>query len=902
MVRFGAIILTCLVVGNGTVSAQVARGTIIGTVTDESRAVLPGVTATISAPSLPGGMSTMATDEQGRYRFSELAPGTYTLKLVLSGFSEYTEALRVTLGTTVERNVSLKVGTLAETVNVSGESPMVDTRNAGVSATETLEVIENLPTIRATTVDYLQALPGAAAAFPGQYNENISILGSPVGENLIVHDGVVVNTPRTGNAWQGGDIDGVEEIQTVAVGPSAEYASASGGVVSVVSKSGTNTFQGDAAAYWKPDSLQSRPIKLDCDCPDGMTGFHVQDMKDMSAHLGGPIIRDRLWFHTGFLYYGFNYSEPGAYPAEAPPSTWHRSNTKLTYQANGSTRFSGLLHFEPWDGYATGPTRQVRVEAVTLYKVAHINSYAGEMNKTFGNSIVLTARLGGWWEPNEEYSALSGNLTNPSHYDNLTGITSQGIPEAVRNVYRRDSLAVKLEKYLGLQQMTHSLRFGVQLERAHSGRATVWPGGVQYYDYGGAPDYALFQAPSILGARWTRRGVWGEDQMTFGGRSTLTLGLRYDRLVGNSPDEKAVDNTLIETGATVKGKGDLFTWDLLSPRVGINVKLTNDGRTVLRGNYSRVYREIFLNEIEPIHPGISSITEAQYDPATRQYSTIISVTNPISNIAVDPNLKAPRTDAFSVGLDHQLMGQLAFHTSYVYKHNRDLIGWRDIGGVYSQGTTVLPDGRTLPVFRLVNSPSARLFQRANPAGWYDDYNGFILSLAKRLSNRWQAEANIALSKSKGIRLTGNGGRDPNDVTNTEGPISATSRPVIFNANALYDIPIIDLRISTQYQDLSNRGFSPVASVALPQGRRNIALAPADAFRSERLRLLYIRLDKFLFQQGRRRLELFANIVNVLQNEAPANTYLTFNFFSPTYGVPAAWVQPRHMYVGARVNF
>jgi hypothetical protein len=104
---------------------------------------------------------------------------------------------------------------------------------------------------------------------------------------------------------------------------------------------------------------------------------------------------------------------------------------------------------------------------------------------------------------------------------------------------------------------------------------------------------------------------------------------------------------------------------------------------------------------------------------SKQYSTIVSVTNPLANITVDPNLKAPRTDTFSIGVDRQLMAQLAFHTSYVYKNSKDLIGWADIGGVYGQGTTVLPDGRTLLVYRLVNSPSARLFQRTNPAGWYD---------------------------------------------------------------------------------------------------------------------------------------------------------------------------------------
>ena len=166
-------------------------------------------------------------------------------------------------GATVERNVSLKVGTVAESITVSGESPMVDTRSAAVASTTTREVIENLPIIRTTVTDYVQATPGVSASSPGAYNEQIQVMGSPSNETTYVHDGVVINHVRTGNTWQGADIDSVEEINTVALGASAEWQSTAGGVVNVVTKSGTNKYEGDFTAYWKSNTLQSQSIKVE---------------------------------------------------------------------------------------------------------------------------------------------------------------------------------------------------------------------------------------------------------------------------------------------------------------------------------------------------------------------------------------------------------------------------------------------------------------------------------------------------------------------------------------------------------------------------------------------------------------------------------------------------------------
>src|SRR4029450_12496030 len=113
--------------------AQLSTGSIIGVVRDESRAVLPGATVTITSQAMPGGPATEVTNAQGEYRFSRLAPGTYAISVSLTGFGNYQESdLRVLVGGTTERNVVMKLGTVAENITVSGQAPVVDTRKAGI--------------------------------------------------------------------------------------------------------------------------------------------------------------------------------------------------------------------------------------------------------------------------------------------------------------------------------------------------------------------------------------------------------------------------------------------------------------------------------------------------------------------------------------------------------------------------------------------------------------------------------------------------------------------------------------------------------------------------------------------------------------------------------------------------
>ena len=271
------------------VAAQGVTGTLFGVVADSSAGVLPGATATItSAEALPGGPMVAITGAQGEYRFTELPPGTYGLKIELPGFSVYEEPdLRVAAGGTTERNISLPLASVAETITVTGESPVVDTRRSGIAATRTTEEVEQLPIERRATTDYAKNLPGATASSYNATN-GISIMGSNTSGVTMTQDGAQYNNVKSGGGYPIQDMDAVAEVNVTLLGASAEYQQAAGGVMNVIMKSGTNQFRGDARWYQLSKGTMAKPVFLPCNCPEGETAQKWFGNLDYSAPRGWP--------------------------------------------------------------------------------------------------------------------------------------------------------------------------------------------------------------------------------------------------------------------------------------------------------------------------------------------------------------------------------------------------------------------------------------------------------------------------------------------------------------------------------------------------------------------------------------------------------------------------------------
>jgi hypothetical protein len=407
------------------------------------------------------------------------------------------------------------------------------------------------------------------------------------------------------------------------------------------------------------------------------------------------------------------------------------------------------------------------------------------------------------------------------------------------------------------------------------------------------------------------------DTVRFADRFTVNLGIRFDHARAISQDLVAHDAAGNETGATIAGLGTLYTWNVLSPRLGLTVKLSSDGKALVRASYGRFHQGVLTGELAPVHPGLTPITTAGFDAATGRYSRIISVVDPTINVRLDANTRSPKTDQFGIAFERELPGQVVVSASYVRKSGRDFIGWTDVGGTYSADTRVLPDGSTLPVFVLTNGTASRRFLLTNPADYFMRYNGLLLVAERRWFRSWQTLVSYTLSKTEGLQPTSGApagigqfsstfgnvntfGRDPNSLTNATGVLANDRTHVVrFLGSAV--IPGIDLQIATNVQYLTGAPWAASTQVSLPQGLTRVLLETPGTRRLSSQTLVDLRLSRTISLGRMVQVELLLDLLNALNVNAEERL-ADENRFSQNFARPSVFVDPRRVMLGARVRF
>jgi len=285
------------------VSAQEQSGSIQGIVKDSSGAVLPGVTIEARSPALVG-VSTATSDAQGNYRFPALPPGAYEITAKLSGFQDKKIAdVRLSLGQTLKIDLAMTIGGVSESVNVTAESPLIDVKGNAVAATVTKEVIDRVPKGR----DFTNLV---AANAPGADSEGkaggIQIDGASGSENRYIVDGMDTTDLSNNTSRKTIFTDFIQEVQVKTSGYAAEYGGNSGGVISAVTKSGSNQFHGSAGTYYQNNSLNGadraawRINPNDNVTPEFLvTPSNPSQQWSPIGDIGGPVMRDKVWFYVG---------------------------------------------------------------------------------------------------------------------------------------------------------------------------------------------------------------------------------------------------------------------------------------------------------------------------------------------------------------------------------------------------------------------------------------------------------------------------------------------------------------------------------------------------------------------------------------------------------------------------
>jgi hypothetical protein len=511
----------------------------------------------------------------------------------------------------------------------------------------------------------------------------------------------------------------------------------------------------------------------------------------------------------------------------------------------------------------------------------------------------------------------TGDRTTANRVDLSTGIQSGGPQGFGAGTLERNTIAASLSNYRPFLGADHEMKIGAQIENGRNSGWTSFQGGVvSYTDSAGQPVQATYRQPATSGGEFITTGLYAMDTVRFADRFTASLGLRFDHARAISPDLPAHDAQGNETGSTIHGLGTLYTWNVVSPRLGLTVRLTADGRTMLRATYGRFHQGILTGEPSAVHPGLTPTTTAAFEQATGQYSRIISVVDPTINLRIDSHTKSPRTDHVGIGVERELAARLSFAATYVHKDGSDFIGWTDTGGIYEAGTRTLQNGEVIPVRLLTNGTAARRFLLTNPSDYFLRYDGVVLTLDKRWSDDWQMLASYTLSKTEGLQpssgsspgqgqysstLGGNPfGRDPNTLTNATGRLS-DDRTNVFRVMGSVPIPGTGAIVAANFQYLTGLPWAAATPVSLPQGLTRILLESPGARRLSSQTLMDVRVSRPIELGRNTRIELLLDVFNAL-NSAAEERLADDNLFSQNFGHPSVFVDPRRAMLGVRFSF
>lgn len=820
----------CALLLAGSAAAQEQRGSIEGIVKDTSGAVLPGVTVEVQGAS--GAMVTATTDNAGVYRFPSLAPGSYTVTATLAGFTtSKVENIPVALGEIKKVDFSLSVAGIAESVQVTAESPLIDVKQSARATSFRSEQIDLLPQGR----DFTSAvsLISGSNAEDKQSNTRqtgLQIDGSSGSENRYIVDGQEFTDPQRGNQGNARIVtDFLDEVQVKSSGYTAEYGGSTGGVVNVLTKSGANQWRGNAFFYGIGNGLEgARRPTLRLNPQNTQRSEYITYPEDSWRQLdpggsfGGPIVRDKQWFWVG---YGPSLQDrdrsvtsltTGALVSQSQKQYQQNVSANHTGQFGNNIRSRVAYNYSPYMQDGRLPDLSGSDSPLALYSVKDTFptwAVSGNVDWVVKPTMFFGFR-GGYWTtdqkttgvPNEtQYIFVSTNIPGggnyptdiPPAYQRVTNFTNVITNLATsKNRYGRVNLQADGTFYFGAGGQ-HTVKSGVQYIRVSNDVFTAQQQNAVRLNWGrslasGVPltrgAYGFYQVRSngldpqkgfmTTGAiNTTVFGLFVQDDWTINNRLTLNLGLRTE-------NERIPPYQQVEGAA--KYPIEFSFADKLAPRAGFAWDVKGDGRWKAYGSWG-VFYDIFKLTLPRGSFGADRWLEYYYTLDTYQWDTLDTancppacpgtlIRGPIdfrfpSFEDVDPNLKPMRQQKTSFGLEHQLSNVLAVSARYI-RTQLDR-GVEDIGYLDAQGNELYTIGN--PGFGRAEVCFAEADVACPKAK--RNYDAVELAVEKRFANNWWLRTAYLWSRLYGnwaglANSDENGRQDPNVSRAFDYPITS----------------------------------------------------------------------------------------------------------------------------------
>ena len=578
----------------GLVSGQGLSGSLNGSVKDEQGGVLAGAVIILASPAQIGGDQRTSADEKGQWRFPVLAPGPYVMTVEKTpGFALYREeGISIGAGAAIVRAVVLKVSSVSESVTVTAGSS-VESRSSGLETRFGPDHLATLPARRFSMFDAIRSAPGMSPTSPSSGTVNtVSSFGGGVNENAFLIDGTNFTCPCSGVSRAEPNVDVIQEIHVQSIGASVEYGNIQGAVVNVITKQGGARFQSESAYFAQWAGLTAQPVVLPVsNGTQPSSGYERNRYRDFTTGLGGPAVRDRLWFYGAYQHLRDYDSQPGTDPAFPRKYQQDKIFGKLTWRLTPSLQMMQSFHDEFWEN-PDPPTLATPFEA-------SVRRHASVPSATFANVTYAPSSRSVWdlrvgrYVLDQKDDPSTGDRTTPNRTDRITGISSGNVREMGGLKLDRITVKAVFNRYQsGWLGANHEFRAGTQIERGEHRAPVVIPGGVRYVDSNGAPFQAIYRAPSIAGGLADMVALFASDALELNDRVTLNAGVRFDHSRASSQDVPSLDSAGFETNETIAGLGTLYTWNVVSPRLGLTARLSRDGRTMMRASYGRFNQSV----------------------------------------------------------------------------------------------------------------------------------------------------------------------------------------------------------------------------------------------------------------------------------------------------------------------
>jgi outer membrane receptor protein involved in Fe transport len=676
------------------VFGQETTATISGRVADPQGLAIPGVTVTVIGPQ---GSKTAVTDSAGRFQIPYLVPGPYRVRAELQGFKAVEQTgVALRLGQTIDVPLTMQVGGVTETVNVQGAAPVVDTTSTTIGAALDAQLLERVPIGRRFS-DTLYIAPGVSSG-GSVGNANPSVSGASGLDNQYVIDGVNVSNGGYGalgsysivfgSLGNGTPYDFMQEVQVKTGGYEAEYGQATGGVVNVITKSGTNKLAGSVFGYSRPTKLENNYTNIQS--TNGTVNTTGTQISDFGAAVGGPVLRDRLFFF-GAIDPSWDRrtliapNDEANFPLRALGEVSRERKilsyaAKGTWQATPNHRFDVSFFGDPAKA-PMGPQRGSALLATTTSSFSEISKYGGH-NQTVRYSGTLSQR---WLVEASVARALNQVQEKPS-VDAWRVTDTTVTPNVISGGIGFYEAGNKSNDYQYRAAATnilggHELKYGAQFEHLtydqinqRTGPTFVTPAGdttatgasIQI-----VPDpnfgriYRVTRA-NLNSARSTKQryvAAFVEDTWKVGDRLTIKPGLRYE--------QETLDGTI------TKGFKLNKNW---APRVGATWDVTGRGRSKVYGSYGIFYQRIPNDLAARALSADAGIGADYFDaaltqpipngvlagPVGQQTTTHYSIAGVGADV-IDPKAKVTYMQEFIGGFEQQVAANTSVGVRYVHR-------------------------------------------------------------------------------------------------------------------------------------------------------------------------------------------------------------------------------------------